>query len=168
MIRRYILSFALVSLLVIIQSTWLDIISIYGVIPDISLILIVYISFKNSGIQGQTVGFATGLLQDSISAAPLGLNAFLKTSIALLANLLSGKFYIDRLLMPAIFGFMATLIKAIYLKVLSLFFVDHIIVYQLFDKILWIESFYNALISPIIFFALKPLDKYLVQPGNKS
>lgn len=162
MIRRGLFSLAIVSLLVVIQSTWLDVISIYGVRPDLSLIVVVYIAFKNPGIQGQAVGFASGLIQDSISMAPLGLNAFIKTTVALIANLLSGKFYIDRLLMPALFGFIAILLKALHLKVLSLFFGENIIVYQLFSSTLWIEALYTAVISPVIFMVLKPLDRLIV------
>jgi rod shape-determining protein MreD len=162
MILRSLLSLLIVSLLLVVQSTWLEVISIYGVKPDISLIVIIYIAFKNPGLQGQTVGFASGLLQDSISMSPLGLNAFIKTSVALIANLLSGKFYIDWLLMPGLFGFVSILLKALYLYFLSMFFGGKIIVYQLFSSTLWLEALYTAIASPIIFLILRPIDRFIV------
>jgi rod shape-determining protein MreD len=145
----------------------LEVISIHGVKPDISLIVIVYIAFKNPGLQGQTIGFASGLLQDSISMSPLGVNAFIKTSVALVANLLSGKFYIDRLLMPGLFGFVSILLKSLYLYFLSLFFGDKIIVYQLFSSTLWLEALYTAIASPILFLILRPIDRFIVPMDSK-
>ncbi|OHD14492.1 MAG: rod shape-determining protein MreD [Spirochaetes bacterium GWB1_48_6] len=162
MLRRWLLSFGLISILIVIQSTWLDHIAIYSVVPDLSLLAIVYISFKSPGLQGQSVGFATGLLQDGISAAPFGLNAFIKTSIGWLANLLSGKFYIDKILMPALFGFVATLAKAIYLAILATIFSGKILSYDLFGRVLWIEVAYNAVVAPVLFLLLNSLDRFLI------
>jgi rod shape-determining protein MreD len=162
MIRRWFFPMAIVATLVIIQSTWLDVIKIYDVKPDLSLIVIVYLAFKNPGLQGQSIGFFSGLIQDSISMAPLGLNALIKSTIALIANLLSGKFYIDKLLMPALLGFIAILMKAFQIKLLSLFFGDSIIIYRLFNSTLWIEAVYTAILSPVIFILLSALDPIIL------
>lgn len=162
MLRRWLLSFCLIALLMVIQSTWLDYIAIYSVIPDLSLLAIVYISFKSPGLQGQSLGFVSGLLQDGISAAPFGLNAFIKTSIAWLANLLSGKFYIDKIMMPAIFGTVATLAKAFYLAFLATIFPGKILSYDVLSNIFWIEVAYNAVIAPIAFLLFSPLDRFLI------
>jgi rod shape-determining protein MreD len=156
----------LVTILIVAQSTWLDFIAIYSVIPDLSLLAVVYIAFKSRSIQGQSVGFVAGLLQDGISAAPFGLNAFIKTAVAWLANLLSGKFYIDRLLMPAIFGVVATLSKAGYLLLLSLFFSGKILSYDFLDRTLWIEVAYNAVAAPVLFLLLSPIERFLI-PADK-
>lgn len=162
MIRRLLLSFGLVALLLVIQSTWLDALAVYTVIPDLSLLAIVYLSFRNPGLEGQAVGFAAGLLQDGISAAPLGLHAFIKTAVAWIANMLSGKFYIDRVLMPALFGVVATLLKAVYLIVLAFFFPGKVLAYDLLGRLLWIEVAYNAVAAPILFLLMGPLDRFLL------
>lgn len=167
MLRRWLLSFGLVTILVVAQSTWLDFIAVYSVVPDLSLMAVVYIAFKSRSIQGQSVGFAAGFLQDGISAAPFGLNAFIKTAVAWLANLLSGKFYIDRLLMPAIFGIVATLSKAAYLALLSFFFSGKILSYDLFGRTLWIEVAYNAVVAPFLFLLLSPLERFLIPPDKR-
>lgn len=162
MIRRLVLSFGLVALLLVIQSTWLEALAIHAVIPDLSLLAIVYLAFKNPGLEGQTVGFAAGLLQDGISAAPLGLHAFIKTAVAWVANLLSGKFYIDKVLMPALFGMIATLLKAVYLLVLAFFFPGKVLAYDFLGSLLWIEVAYNAVAAPILFLLLGLLDRFLL------
>lgn len=167
MVRRWLLSFGLLATLIVIQSTWLDYISVYSVIPDLSLLAIVYISFKSPGLQGQSLGFMTGLMQDGISAAPFGLNAFIKTSVGWLANLLSGKFYIDKFLIPAIFGSVATLIKAIYLTILAMIFPQKILSYNFFSSVLWIEIAYNAIAAPVLFMLMHPLDRFILPSGNR-
>jgi len=167
MVRRWLLSFGLIALLIVVQSTWLDYIAVYSVVPDLSLLAVVYIAFKSPSLQGQSIGFAAGLLQDGISAAPFGLNAFIKTAVAWLANLLSGKFYIDRLLMPAIFGFAATLAKALYLALLAAFFSGKVPSYGFFGRVLWIEAGYNAVAAPVLFLLLSPLDRFLLPPEKR-
>ncbi len=167
MIRRWLVSLALVSLLIVVQSTWLGFIAVYSVIPDLSLIAVVYIAFKSPNLQGQGVGFIAGLLQDGISAAPFGLNAFVKTAVAWLANLLSGKFYIDRLLMPALFGFSMTLAKAAYLAILSSIFAGKIAGYDFLGSTLWIEAAYNAVVSPFMFMLLGTLDRFIVPKDTR-
>lgn len=160
--RRWLVSFGIVVLMIILQSTWLDYIAIRSVVPDLALLGIVYIAFKSPGLQGQSVGFAAGLLQDGISAGPLGLNAFIKVAVAWLANLLSGKFYIDKLLMPALFGLVATIVKALYLLFLSMIFSGKIVSYDFFGSVLWIEAAYNAVAAPILFMLLGTIDRFII------
>ncbi len=162
MVRRWFVSFGIVVLMIILQSTWLDYIAIRSVVPDLTLLVIVYIAFKSPGLQGQSVGFAAGLLQDGISAGPLGLNAFIKVAVAWLANLLSGKFYIDKLLMPALFGLVATIVKALYLMLLSGFFPGRILSYDLFGSVLWIEAGDNAVAAPVLFLLLGPPHRFII------
>ena len=167
MLRRWLISFGLVTILVVAQSTWLDFMAVYSVVPDLSLLVVVYIAFKSRSLQGQSVGFIAGLLQDGISAAPFGLNAFIKTAVAWLANLLSGKFYIDRVLMPAIFGIVATLSKAVFLGILSFFFSGKIHSYHFMGRTLWIEVAYNAVAAPLLFLLLSPLERFLIPPDKR-
>ena len=167
MIRRWLLSLGLVLIFTVLQTTWLGTIAIMSVIPDLSLLAVVYRAFKSPGLQGQSVGFAAGLVEDGISLAPFGLNAFIKTAVSLLANLLSGKFYIDRILMPALFGLAATLAKAGYLAILAVFFAGSVVPYDFLARALWIECGYNAVAAPILFLLLSPLDRFIVIPERK-
>lgn len=168
MILRWLISAFISVLLIALQSTWLNYISFMSVIPDLSLLFIIYLAFHSRSIKGQSVGFVAGLIEDSISASPLGLNAFLKTSIAFFANLLSGKFYIDKILMPAVFAILATILKAVLTIILALFFKGKIQAYSFFSLILWIECAYNALAAPVLFLLLSPLNRFMFGVGLKN
>jgi rod shape-determining protein MreD len=162
MIRRLAFSFLFVSLLLIVQTTWLDAIAIYSVLPDLALLAVLYISFKAQGLQGQFTGFFSGLLQDGVSAAPLGLSAFINTLMATLFNSLSGRFYIDRFLMPMFFGLSATIMKALMLMVLSWIFKGKILAYDFTQALIWIETAYNSLVAPVLFFLMGFFDRLIL------
>lgn len=168
MIRKWLLMFLISIILVALQSTWLRYIAFMSIIPDVSLLFIVYVSFHSKDIKGQSAGFLSGLIEDCISAAPLGLNAFIKTSIAFLANLLSGKFYIDRVIMPAVFALIATLLKAFLSIVLAFFFSPKLNSYNFLSSTLWIECAYNAVIAPVLFILLSPLNRFLFDSGKRQ
>jgi rod shape-determining protein MreD len=120
-------------------------------LPDLVLLVIVYVSFMNESKTGSTVGFISGLLLDFLSAAPIGLNAFTKALTGFVAGRFSGSFNLDKILIPAIMGVAVTLFKAIVTAILSLFFGAGIITYNLFAPALWLEVLMNAICAPMIF-----------------
>ncbi|MBP7262587.1 MAG: rod shape-determining protein MreD [Spirochaetia bacterium] len=168
MIRRFLLTLGLLVGALVLQSTWLDAIAIRSVVPDLALLIIVFVSFSTRDLLGQASGFAAGFLQDGMSAGPLGLNALVKTAMAWTFNALSGKFYIDRVVMPLAFGFGATVIKAVYLAILAWMFSGKIQSYDFGDAKLWIEAGYNAVSAPVVFLILSPLKSFLAGRNAQS
>ncbi len=154
MLKTVLVSTGIVVLLVIAQSTWFHAIAILGVVPDLALVTLVYVSFRNRGVEGQIAGFLSGIVQDFISAAPLGLNALVKTFSGFCFGLVAGSFYLDRIFLPLLFGVVATLLKALMLGVASLAFPGSVHAYDLASPTLWVEAGYNGLASPIVFFIL--------------
>lgn len=167
MLRSIIGCCVLMVLSTIFESTWLHVLAINSVLPDISLIVLVYISFKNTKPHGQIAGFLSGLLHDGISSSPLGLTSCIRVLVAWSFNIVSGKFFIDTFLLPAFFGFLATLLKVISLFVFHFLFGDIVAVYSFFGKALWIEIVYNSLISPVIFLILGLFGRFLVSMDKK-
>lgn len=162
MIKSFVWSLALTVGALILQSTWLSAIAVRSVTPDLALLIIVYVSYYSRSLQGQALGFVTGFLQDGISAGPMGLNSFVKTAVAWTFNSLSGKFYIDRLLMPMLSGFAATVYKAVIYGGLSLLLPGKVLAYDFATAPLWIEAGYNAAAAPVIFLLLSPLNRLIV------
>jgi rod shape-determining protein MreD len=86
------LSLAMISLiLIVLQTTLAQFVTIVNAIPDIAVIWIVYVALTRGQIAGTIVGFATGLLFDLMSGEDgmLGLAALCKT----LAGFFAGYFY---------------------------------------------------------------------------
>jgi rod shape-determining protein MreD len=163
-IRSLVVSSLLCLLFLYAQTTWLQAIAMLGVVPDLALITLVYVSFRNVGMEGMALGFASGIAQDVLSAAPLGLNALVRTLVGFVFGLASGKVYADRLLFPVMLSAGATLLKALSIGGIALIFPRHIAAYDLLASKLWIEIAYNALVAPILFLLFSALGPLLVTP----
>ncbi|ULQ59990.1 rod shape-determining protein MreD [Brucepastera parasyntrophica] len=137
------------------------------VIPDLVLLVIVYVSFHNSAAIGSTTGFISGLMLDFLSASPLGLNAMTKTITGFISGKFAGSFNIDRIFLPFLLGAGATFLKMVLTWILSLFFGSDILLYRLNGFVFWIEMLENAICAPIIF-AILGLFPSLFISGEKS
>jgi len=135
----------------LVEAAILSNLSILPVVPDLVLLVIVYVSFMNNSATGSTIGFVSGLFLDFFSAAPIGLNAFIKTVTGFLAGKLSGSFNLNKLLIPFTMGFAATVLKALLMFLLSLFFRSSVLSYSLLSAKFWLECLENALCAPLIF-----------------
>jgi rod shape-determining protein MreD len=168
MIRSVALSTLLLICCAFIQSTWLGAIALFGVVPDIGLLALIWVSYRNGPVAGPASGFLSGLAEDFLSASPLGFNAFIKTAVASVASLLHGSFFIDKLLLPMVLGVGGTLVKAIAAGLLFLLFGSGMHAYSVADRILWIEAAYNGLLAPVVFFILAPLARLLATERDRG
>ena len=157
--------FALIA--AILQSTLLSHIALYGVVPDLALGIIVFSGYINGQMTGQLAGFSSGILLDFLSAAPLGLNAFIRTLAGALAGRLKGAFFLDFLFLPMMLCAVATLLKAALLFPLHLFLGARIPIYPLIASTLWIELGLNTISAPFLFALLKLAKKLLTGRGDR-
>jgi rod shape-determining protein MreD len=144
----------------ILQSTLLSHLALYRAVPDLALGIIVYAAYVNGVMTGQFSGFFFGIAYDFITAAPLGLNAFVRTIIGALAGLMKGTFFLDIFLLPMLLCASATLIKALLLFLLSLL-MPAIASYPLAAPVLWAELGLNTLTAPLLFALLKRFSSLL-------
>ena len=124
------------------------------VLPDLILILVVYIALHNGTVAGITAGFCSGLIFDFLSLAPIGLHSFVFTALGFLYGILYGKYNVRRFFFPLILGLSATFLKAGILLILHILFGQSIQVYDLLATSFWIEAAENALCAPLLFMLL--------------
>lgn len=90
MIRtQYIFAILLFFPLLILQSTVVPLISIYAVIPDLILILLVYFTLRMGQLHGTILGFVYGFFLDLITGNIFGSAMIAKT----LSGFITGYFY---------------------------------------------------------------------------
>ena len=133
------------------------------VLPDLVLLIVVYVSFMNSSIIGATSGFISGLLMDFLSASPVGLNALTKTVTGFVAGKFSGSFNKNKLLIPALMGCCATILKALLILFLSFFFGENILVYRIAGSVFWLEVLANTLCAPLMFALLGLFTTFFIE-----
>ncbi|MDR2897549.1 MAG: rod shape-determining protein MreD [Spirochaetaceae bacterium] len=171
MIKSFIWSSVFLLFFVIFETAILSNIQALPVMPDLALLALLYISFRNGSFAGETSGFVSGLLLDFLSAAPLGLNSFIRTCAGFITGLFSGSFNMDAVFLPAFMGFAATLFKALMTWVLSFFFGSAIMVYSITSSAFWIEVILNTVLTPVIFALLSLFSSLLLVKeggGNAS
>jgi rod shape-determining protein MreD len=139
----------------ILQSTLLSRLALYHAVPDLALGIIVYSAYVNGTMTGQLSGFFSGIMLDFLSAAPLGLNALIRTVMGALAGLMKGTFFLDIFFLPMVLCAAATLMKALSLFLLHLLFAGAVPAYPLAAPVLWVELGLNTLSAPLLFGLLR-------------
>ena len=150
-IRLTLLALLFICLALILQSTLFSIISVGGVKPDLSLIILVFISYRKGHVVGQLTGFFTGFIEDIISLSPLGFHSLIKTIIGFLYGYLQGRIVIDVIFIPVLFVTIATLFKLLSSWIISLFFSITEVKIYFFHLNTLIEIAYNAILAPFVF-----------------
>jgi rod shape-determining protein MreD len=155
MILRIALNVAVLVGITLIQTTWLSAIALFGAKPDLGLLAVVWMAYRHGPVIGSSAAFISGLIDDAVSAAPLGFNAFVKGVVAWASSFLHGALEFDRILMPLLLGAVATLLKAFAALFLHTLFGGGIETYDLLSSILWTEVAYNAVLAPVLFWFLR-------------
>jgi rod shape-determining protein MreD len=164
-LKAFLLSSGLIALAVVLQSTLLHWVAVRGVIPDLGLIVLVFVAIRRGSMTAQLSGFASGVVEDVLSLSPLGFHAFIRTVVGFLYGLTEGSIFVDPIFMPVILIIIATLFKALISSLLVVFLSIPAAGFGVFAGPLWIELGYNAVLAPFLFAALgllkalKPRDK---------
>ena len=161
------LSTIILSMLSIIQGTWFHSISIFGVAPDLPMLVLLWLSFHNSRGEGPVSGFLSGLVADVLSTSPFGFHAFINTFIAWVASALHGSFHTDNILVPVLFGVGGTVTRALAVWTLSIIFGEAIIIQPIIEVSFWVQAGLNGIFAPILFFGLSKARHYLVTEDRK-
>ena len=146
---------------ILLQTTVLHHVSIHGVIPDLSLIFLVFLSNRNGKIHGQSVGFAGGLIEDFLSLSPMGFHALMKTLIGFLFGFSYGVIFIGAILMPMLMVGIAAIVKSLLASLIIALFQVPFSTYAFFSWKTLIEIAYCMILSPFVF-AFLGLLKFLL------
>ena len=130
--------------------------------PDITLIILVYISLRYGSVNGQITGFTTGLMEDFLSISPLGFNSLIRCIIGFLTGLFHERLMMDPVLFPIMSVSITTLIKGILsyliLEIFNVSYSGNVFMTSSFG----FELLMNALLAPFLFQLIKILfDKIL-------
>lgn len=151
MIRNYLIPLLVMIFCVLLQTTVFSLyLSIWGVIPDLSLIALLYFALTRGSSRTSVLGWITGLIEDCLSLTPPGFNAFIKASIGFLVGLFHKKVSVDSMFFITILTIGATLIKYILSFGLNFIISDSIPIESFFSYRIVVEIFYNIFVAGAI------------------
>lgn len=143
------------------QSTILPYLSIFGIVPNTALLIIMSISLLKGKYYGAFIGLAMGLLQDIIFSQVIGVNAFIYFFAGYIIGILANKLSRDNIITPLLTSILGTLYYN-FMYYIFMFFLSRNIEFIMFAKnLLVIEIMYNAIISIPIY---KVFSRVFVEP----
>jgi len=155
---KILLKGAIIVIVLLIQLTLINSITILGLKPDLLMVVVVVFSLLKGEKEGTISGFASGLLQDIFSTGLLGINALAKTVIGFICGILKEKIFHEHILfiIPVI-TFIASFMQNILIfLLLSAFGIEYNLAWSL-KQVALPEALYSSLLSPFIFLAINKL-----------
>lgn len=143
----------------LLQTTIMRYIAIGGVIPNTTLIILVSIALLKGKKTGGILGLCMGLLQDIVLSEVIGINALIYFFVGYLVGLVDNKVFKDNLWIAVVFTGLSTIFFHIFFFVLMYFLSIDINFIVMLKKIVWIELFYNMVLSILIFKGITKLFK---------
>jgi rod shape-determining protein MreD len=125
------------------------------VIPDLVLILCVYLGLYQHDVGGVSGAFLLGYLLDSFSGSLVGLNAFAMTTVYLVVYLMSRRLWMDNALSAVAMVFLGIFLKGIAITVvLAAYLSIHRVSLQAGQALL-AEAVLAAALTPGVFAVLR-------------
>lgn len=122
--RLYLLLLML-AVALFLQVTLLNFISVFGVKPDLILIIVVFNAFLKGSREGALIGFLGGLFEDLAIGSYIGMNALSAMAVGYLVGLSESKLYKDSSLMVVFLvwlsSFVAQLLNYILLSIMEVY-----------------------------------------------
>ena len=157
-----ILILALVILVnLLLQSTIFPYMSIFGVVPNTALLIVMSIALLRGKYYGGFTGIIMGLLQDVIFSSVIGINAFIYFFAGYLIGMAENKLSRDNMFIPILFSIIGTIYYN-FAYYTFMFFLSRNIPFLSFSKyIMLIEILYNIVLAIPIYLVLS---KVFVEP----
>lgn len=150
MVKSTIASILTLLFIIVIQVAILSNVLILPAVPDLLLIVAIYLSLLNGRGAGECYGFVGGLFLDFATGAPMGFGSLVRTIICYVTGALGTVVQFGGVFMPCLIIFVATMAKVLFMWVLSLFFIN-LPKYDVFSLSFVFEVVANVVLAPIIF-----------------
>ncbi|NLK87278.1 MAG: rod shape-determining protein MreD [Clostridiaceae bacterium] len=149
--RKILFYFFFIILFLVLQTTLVRFVSIYGVIPNLLIVFTIVTAVLRNSTEGSAVGFFTGLCIDMQFGSVLGFYALLGLYLGMAAGTISKRVYRENLMIVVFLTFVYSIAyeAAVYL-IYNLMNADIQIVYA-FTNVILPEALYNCVISILLF-----------------
>lgn len=152
---------------VILQSTLFEFLKIFGVKPDLCLMLIIYAAIYRGSLAGMLTGFGAGLLNGFFSQ-PFGFHSFIYTVVGYFLGKFEGLISLNSWLIKIILVFASTIAKGIFTGLGQLVLGIAGPPFFTYAGYILLEAFYNALLSIPLFFIFQKISIFKEKKAELS
>ena len=167
MMRIVLLSF-IVFFNFILQSTWLNGIAVFGVVPNTILIIIVCYALLRDDVEGAILGFCAGLLQDLLFGQVIGISAFLMMMTGFLCGKPFKDFYKENYIVPLIMVALASVAYETAFYIINFLLLGRINFIRYLGQIILPVTAYNLIFSIFIYRLIYMFDTVLRKRDDKK
>jgi rod shape-determining protein MreD len=147
------------TLFALLQATLFPEVSLFSVMPDFTLVIILVWSAVRGVQEGLVWAFAIGVLLDTVAIDPLGANALALLPAVLLGGMAGQRFFHSGLIVPILAAMAATLFHAVLLLLVRSAGGDSLS-FAAVGRIVGLQSLLNMIIVPPVYlfasFAQRP------------
>lgn len=146
------------------QFSFLPLIAVYGVIPDLLLLATVSYAFLRGSAWGGLVGFGLGLMEDLSVGSFFGLHAFTLTLTGLFFGRFSDRVFKEQFFLPITASVAATVAKYMISAVIVYLLGYHFNPLRHMGRVLFILLIFQLIFAYPIHWATFHLDKRMSEP----
>ena len=149
--RKILFYLFFIIIFLLLQTTLLRYVSIYGVMPNILIVFTIVTAIVRNSTEGSAVGFFTGLCIDLQFGSVLGFHALLLFYLGMAAGTVSRRVYRENLMIVVFFTFVYSVAyeAAVYL-INNIMNADIRLIFA-FTNVILPEAIYNCAVSILLF-----------------
>ncbi|HEX2927827.1 MAG TPA: rod shape-determining protein MreD [Ruminiclostridium sp.] len=166
--NKVILYAILIFIFVTAQVTFLNSFTIFGVAPNLVIILIVSVSLLEGKIDGAVVGFSAGLCLDAVIGIALGYHALVGMLLGLALGNINKRLFKENIFVMALCTFLSTYFFECGTILISYILGLKIEFYETLKTVIFPESVFNCLLGIFIFVIIILLNRKFVESEDKN
>ena len=161
--RLFLLFFAVGVLLMLLQTTFLHLLPIGPVVPDLVLVLCVYLGLHHPTVGAALGSFLLGYSIDVVSSRMLGLNAFAMSLVFLAVYLSSRSIWLHHPVVSSLVVFLAALVKGAALVLAWVVFLSVESFWMGAARYIITEALTAAVLAPLVFSLLRRGEQFTMR-----
>jgi rod shape-determining protein MreD len=138
----------------LIQTTWPNVIKFKGVVPDLTVLIVVYYAIVEGEERAMYTGALGGLFQDVAGQALLGLNILCNVIVGYALGRLATRLITDHPAIKVTLVFVASLVQGLLVTLVSFLQDPSLGALGLVAGNVIPGAFYTALVTPLVFYLL--------------
>jgi rod shape-determining protein MreD len=166
--RLFLLYFVIGIFLILLQSTFLHLLPFGPVVPDLVLVLCVYLGLHHPTVGAAVGSFVLGYSIDVVSSRLLGLNAFAMTLVFLAVYFSSRSIWLHHPVVSSLIVLFAAVVKGVALVLVWVVFLNTEGFWSGAVRYIIMEALLAAALAPLVFSVLRRSESYLKKFGAVS
>lgn len=163
--RLFLLYFVIGIFLILVQSTFLHLLPFGPVVPDLVLVLCVYLGLHHPTMGAALGSFVLGYSIDVVSSRLLGLNAFAMTLVFLSVYFSSRSIWLHHPIVSSLIVLLAAVVKGLALVLVWTVFLSTEGFWSGAARYIIMEALLAAALAPLVFSLLRRGESYLKKLG---